>query len=483
MKKLTKALLLGLVVAVSCIYLLEIASAPIDVPASDDIPQAGTSGTPEELQIGRSSDRSAALPEIRIELATRVSLGVEVIDTDGQPVSGTTLDLLRSNDGEPVTNSTRALDHRNYSQLTYYPQNKAIRLDRAKTDTLGLATLRWRPSPTPLSIRLVGPNHITMVRNGIVLGKDSARVRITVQVGARLAGQLRPLDVVKQLIQSSSNSKWRGLGPRIILTQQGKSKISKGLIKTVAVSPDGTFEFKGLAPGAAELRFTATRLFKKRGTKIADKLLGTIDLARGSPKKVNFDISDLRPADLAGVVIVNGAESRQTDIHLTRIDGSTEQHRSTDLLLQTDDNGRFHSGPIGPGRYALAVDLPSTNRRRSRLTCPTIAELPPGADITQAFQIMTGSLQIRVRNADGSAAANRDFWIIGETTQQAVLEQSDAQGRFRIEQLSAGEYIVRTRPSASRVRSIKLRELTEVGRLTVTGGNNPTTIELKLPAK
>lgn len=427
---------------------------------------------------------------IRIALTARVPLEVRVTDARGQAIVGTAIELLRSHDGSPITPSTRALNHENLSQLAYRTQNRVTKLDSAKTDDQGIAELRWSPSAASLAVRVLGPGHIPLVQEGIVLSERSPRLQITVRTGARLVGRLHPLSVLKQLGSSQGSTPWRGLGPRIMLRYKDEAKVGNQGMKSSAVGPDGDFEFEGLISGPWEIQLQATRFFNGRSSNMG-KTLGRVNLSNGATRRVSYDISDLRPASLRGRVYLNGVLATQSNIQLTRIERSQVGAIQASQMLRTDDQGSFHAEAVAPGRYTVAVEVPGQARRRARVTCSTAVLVPPGGDVSQDFHAQAGALRIRITNADGSATAKKWIQVIHETNKHTASGVSDAEGVFTIPQLPVGEYVVKTLlkkapapPGPGNPFQLTRRgQFIEIGRVSVTPGSNPPTIQLTLPAK
>ncbi|MEE2886936.1 MAG: hypothetical protein VX951_05845 [Planctomycetota bacterium] len=436
--------------------------------------------------------KSTDSPDIRVTLAARVGLEVRVTDTGGRPIAGTVLELLQPGDGSTVTASTNVFDHEKSAQLAFRIRDRVLRLDRTQTDEQGIGVLGWQPSQNRLAVRVLGPGHVPVIRDGVFLAKDKQRLEITVQAGAKLLGQLQPLDVIKQLGSGAGNSRWPGFGPRITLEFVGKSPTSSPAAKVSAVRPDGSFEFDGLMPGIWEIQFSAVRFINGRSSNAGQKLLGRIDLSNGGTRRATYDISDLRPASVRGRVILNSVVATQTDIQLAHVQEAwLGRQAGGGQALRTDDNGNFRAEGVSPGKYVVSVDAPGDGPRRPRLTSTTMVSVPPGANISQDFYIQAGSLRVRLLNSGGTPAAKRNFQVTSQTTHQIIHARSDADGILAIKQISVGTYAIKTLAKNPSVETgptnpfgiTRRGRFIEIGKVTVTAGSDSTTVQLTLPAK
>jgi protocatechuate 3,4-dioxygenase beta subunit len=429
--------------------------------------------------------------EIEVRIPQRIALQVHVTNPSGQPVVGTKLELLQSEEGNPITASTRAVDHQKFSQLAYRSINKVMKLDEGQTDSNGLVSLRWSAAQRPLTVRVLGPGHIPLVLGGILLSADSATLELVVQTGGTLIGQLQPINVLKQLTANSGDSRWQGLGPRIVLNPIGTTNINKRDFPKTPVQPDGSFQFDDLITGTWEVRFTTTRFTNGRGASIGEKILGQIDMTHGGVKRVSYDIGHLRPANLQGRVFVNGTLATQTDIQLTLLDPTQGRQSGASQLLQTDDNGNFYAKSISPGRYTLSVKAPGADRWRRKLASSTTILVPPGSDLLEDFYVQAGALRVQIQHPDGSPVANQYFQVTGKTANNVMTEQSNSEGVLVIDPLATGEYVIKIMRKGVTPQKgpgnpfgvMRRGQLIDIGKVSVVAGNNPPTLLITLPAK
>ncbi|MFQ5507104.1 MAG: carboxypeptidase regulatory-like domain-containing protein, partial [Planctomycetota bacterium] len=416
-------------------------------------------------------------PELRIELERRIEVRVQIVLRDGRPVPGTELELLQAPEGQAPGLDTYGMDPSRYFRLRSEGPY-ALSLDRTRTDAGGHATLRWPVSGKALAIRVLGPGHVPVVRSPVVASSGGPPIRITVDSGATVTGVVGPLSVLEALGLRKSGSPKGVQGPTIVLTYTGSDRRGRPYHRrTECLDAAGAFRFTGLRPGTWNVMFRVLSFDSRRVSNLGSKQFAPLTLGGSEQRRVDYDISDLRPAVLRGQVVLDGipVARRQIDLRRVRIGENGSLHHAGSSRATTDGSGSFSAGSLPPGRYRVSLQARGQAGRASPLACNETVDLVPGSVVSRVFHIRTGGLELHVSDAEGKPVAGRHLVVHDLETGFRATASSDAQGLIRIERIAAGSYTV----------SVKLRKggLRRVKDVTVAPGPRPSAFRITLPEK
>ena len=373
--------------------------------------------------------------QLRIELERRSELRVHVTFRNGRPAARSRLQLVRPPQGGQVSLRSHGLDHSRYFQQEHR-QPFALVLDETKTDKNGDAVLRWPASGMPLAIRVLGPGHVPVVEHMVFVREHNRPTKINVSAGASFFGVVRPLSVLKSLGLQDTDDLSDVQGPTMVLTYtSGRGEPGFARRRTQRLDRTGAFRFTGLQAGTWTVMFRVVSFDASRISNLATKLLSPVTLGSDEQRRVELNISDMRPAILRGKMFLDGEPVANRKIHLVRVCKGHDGYsgRAGSVTLTTDKHGNFTAAGIRPGRYRASI---------GRLSCPKAVDVEAGADIYRVFRIKSGKLEIYIANEAGEPVVERSFAIRNPQTGFFIVRVSDAKGVLRIEQIAAGRYRV-----------------------------------------
>jgi len=405
-------------------------------------------------------------------IATRT---LEVVDGNGQPMADVTVVLCDPVDGEflpstPVVAGPRILR----------PQFiQALLLQTTTTDASGRAELRG-PGTRDLGVRLPGPGHQPTQLHGVSLAGPEP-LRIAVSLGAHLVGKLGPLDAIEFLRSLAGDAAAQQRTPLQLHLQRPNQDLKAPRPPVVPMAADGSFELRGLLPGTYTVSLQHARGYE---------LLGEVTMIDGLTTRfdVEIPIALMTPGTLAGRVMKNGQPVAGARVSLlgtcAAVNGRTRQETG---LASTDPEGRFLVH-LRPGSYRATVGLASAN-----LLAAETAVVSSRAATEQDFTLATGTLQVRLRSATGTAVPEVTiFDTAAEARQTLTLPRTDTTGNTTFE-VSVGTIHLRTLPKHLQSIEARSRVLMQggwaaldalwipLGTAEVRTGAT-TTVELRLPA-
>jgi len=454
--------------------------------------------TPDDKDLAANDpveiSKGAGWSAVRIELARKATLPVLVVHRDGRPVAASRLELLRARDGKRITPGASGLAHSDYLQWIGQ-EGTPLLLDETRTDAEGRAKLRWRTSSRSLVIRASGQGHLPIIRERVFVGSDNRPVQIVVDTGARISGQVGPLSVLREIGLGKGATVSSGQAPTLAFKYAGEGG-PRGAErhKKAQLDGHGRFSLGKLHPGTWSVTFHSWHFSPGSGVRVGSKELPRLTLRGGETRRVAYDVADLKPATVRGLVSLDGSPAANSRVRLNRPHRmhTTGRARSGTTLLSTDRDGAFLATSLYPGRYRLDLWCKRSGARHGTwLPCPTIVVVPPGSRTSQTFQLQAGALHIKVITKRGEPAAHVLLDVHDPGSGLSTSGRTDAHGCLVLDPIAVGLYVVRlSLPSSSapsrspRVPSAaKPETLIRLGQARVLSGPKPSLVEYSIPRK
>ncbi|MCU0863853.1 MAG: carboxypeptidase-like regulatory domain-containing protein [Planctomycetes bacterium] len=442
------------------------------------------------LEFGPSTGRPPQL--LRLDLIaqqTRIDVRaepivertLEVVDGSGQPVVGVPVLLCDPVDGEFLP-GTEVVE----GYQVFMPFAKvALQLQTTTTDALGRAVLRG-PGTRALGVRLPGPGHEPTQRHGVSLA-EAEPLRIEVSIGAHLVGKVGPRDAVDFLRGLAGDADAQQRNPLRLEFARHTHDPAAPPPPTVTIAADGSFEQHGLLPG--------TYLVSLQYWLLRSELLGEVTLAAGRTTRFDAEIpvALMTPGTLAGRVMKNGLPAAGVHVSLlgtsAAVNGRTRNEAGG---AQTDANGRFRVN-LRPGSYRASVHYPVFGVASANLQAAETALVQSRVVTEQDFTLATGTLQVTLRSATGSAVPDVTIFDTSAAAMQIVmLPPTDTTGSTAFE-VSVGTIHLRTLPKHLQSAEARNKVMMQggwaaldalwipLGTAEVAVGST-TAVELRLPA-
>jgi RNA polymerase sigma-70 factor (ECF subfamily) len=372
--------------------------------------------------VARGSERV-----IEVRLVAPVEVEVSVVRTDGTPVAGSRVEVLRPWIACPVvtpqTNASspesfRAQPGENETVMNFIG-GRSLRLSSGTTDAHGKVVLPAPPGE-PLALRMLGPGHRPSVHNQWVVerGPEPVRVVETVTSGATIRGRILPIETLRRLrplpplpanlsplVASSCAS---GLVLRNKATNQSMPPQPGWLFAPAPVAEDGSFAIGGLDPGDWELTFGYPLRMQEPDARDPNGVFGgycTVNvpvpdvngLHDSELRVVDIDVSQMVPGRLEATVA--GVERDLASQIVLILTGWPNAPRIPTPNLACDQQGRFTAN-LPPGRYQGCW------RGNSRASLPlTDFEICPDATTHVDFIMAVTTASFRMFEADGVTPA------------------------------------------------------------------------------
>ena len=235
-----------------------------------------------------------------------------------------------------------------------------------------------------------------------------------------------------------------------------------------AVTSRGEFEFGSLQPGAYEMRAIRS-LNLVRSMKAAfdliekidkfDSTITTVVVTAGQPTEATVRIGAAENVTesgsrLRGTVTIDGRPGANVRLRLRNRNGDAQGKTTADA------GGRFDFGNVTAGIRLLAVYPKAGAKNENALYRETRRLLPAGEEVIE-IQFETTRLSGLVVGTDGQPIANARIHAARKPP-GAILHsdaRSDARGRFELEQMIGGTYLIRARLAGSPVRFAPIQEV------------------------
>lgn len=419
---------------------------------------------------------------------------VRVHFPDGKPVAGAAIRVVDTL-GREFGQRTCILP---MEQLGQVPgPDRMLLVMATTTDAQGMAVVRAASNHRVL-LDLPGPGLVPSRVADVVL-EATDPLDVCVARGGRLVGTATPLDLVRDLRRSAgmpahgsgqTDPYLGGMLTAGFTLQRGEGARRERFPADFSLPPsmpetDGTFGFDGVPPGTWQLVLqTGSQNHTYPSGPVA-----TVTMVEGESTKVTVDLSRLAPATLDALVLHNGHPLANAELLLSC-------HRqggySDSLKAETDGDGRF-SVRLAAGTFELMLRRDAGDGTTLYLRAQRAVEVSPGSTANPTFHIDTGTLRLRLLDAQGRPIAGVPLRLLDpDGRERHVLPKTDAQGLVTCE-LDTGSFTVSVLPRRlldDGARHLYINEhpgtdpfaavRLPLGEVQVTRGS-PTAAELHLP--
>ncbi|MHC5062939.1 MAG: hypothetical protein ACYTG5_03065 [Planctomycetota bacterium] len=392
---------------------------------------------------------------LRIELRKGVLLKVSVRYSDGRPVAGSLVELLRRSDYDSAPKidvGSLAVPPEEMYVLASGP-SIAWQLATARSDPEGVAELRALPSPEPYVLRLMGPGHEPMVYGEVMVDEQDRSLDVIVHAGATLEGLIMPPEFVAQFVLEDGEVKPGPVGSfhgplTISLTEVADDpRRLPGVGNVWFVSDDGRFELPNLPAGTWRVSIQGRRQARSGSTTSTGfPPAATVELRSGVTTRIQINARDFEPGAIRGLITRDGEPLKNAEIVLWRahLDGSGGLRRSGLISgVRTDDQGRFMQTGLAPAHYLVEL-----RAERQTLVLTDWFKLPPGQELSQVIEIVNPRVRLRLTGKGGSVPLAGAALLLDQVDGRgSVYEVTDDSGWVEIDPAPTGELSVRVQPT------------------------------------
>ncbi|HEX6811667.1 MAG TPA: sigma-70 family RNA polymerase sigma factor [Planctomycetota bacterium] len=414
---------------------------------------------------------------LRVDVTARADAQrtIRVVDTKGEPLAGTRLQLCLPVEGEFGEETyVRPLD-RVFDVHSSAPMSRALLLMEGATTADGSLVVTG-PRRQPLGIRVCGPGHVPAHRGGVLLD-DEAPLVIAVEKGARLHGALHPAEVIPALQRLTDKQR---LELRLHAAGSQQRTLPSRFEPGFPVAADGSFDCAGIEPGEWKVVLVDAWV-----------PLGDVTLRSGESTRLDPDLSELLTGTLRGTLHKNGRPLADMTFQICgKVTGPFAY-----VNAKTGAAGRFEV-QVGTGAYQAV--LGGLDRAGNAFEWRSLenATVAAGQTTQQEFHVWTAELAVIVRDASGAPVPKLQVRVTrADRAHIDWLRPTDANGAIDAE-LDAGTVAFAVLPK--RLLSLeaqqKAREAASatgagdpigamfmtVGTATLVTGKT-TTVELRLP--
>ncbi len=346
------------------------------------LPDGSAAAAPVSFAAGQ--EHRAA--EVRVTCAPLPGLTVELVDANGAPVVGSTVEAMLVLAGEPpgATTPVRELatiregDERSLRSLT---------IARATTDATGRTTMELPADDYQLRVR--GALHLPMLQ-GVRVADAGSTVRVVLEGASRMRGRCGPPAALAKLRAAAGDE---ADTITIVAVRDGKA----GAVSPL--DPDGAFALDGLRPGTWSVQLQAPMRFNPDDSATVTLPLGDVDVPPTGVERT-FALGAALPAIVAGTVTLDGAPWPLVQLRFHRAVPQSP------VRAVADANGRFRT-LLPPGDYTAAVAFaaqPGPGWISVVLPQPftAVAEQEQRADLAARSR----SVEVHVRDADSQPVRN-----------------------------------------------------------------------------
>jgi RNA polymerase sigma-70 factor (ECF subfamily) len=363
----------------------------------------------------RFEARDGGVIPLRVELERLRPVSVRVVDAKGDPVPGSTVELIvRSADRE-------VSDPDLHMSIDGYPgspeRNWHHLVCKAKTDEKGEAALFAPTARDRLLLRIRGRTHPTTLvpEPQLIAGKT---LDVVVVTGGSITGKLvlpgLPMEQLTiELVRPDGVIAW--LGDQ----------------EAIKVNGDGSFAAAGVRPGNYEawlVYHTNLRDLNGSGGGGATRLqpaLGPVTVVADQETRCGFDAAPHRVAEVRVRARCDAMNADGAGLLFQRIENGRETACYFGVYV-LDGAGRMPPTNLLPGHYRVYLEVPDTaNRRSTRLECGEQLDVMSGARIERELQFARVQLRIRLLEADGSPAKRTSMIVMREFEETTSTSDDD----------------------------------------------------------
>ena len=375
-------------------------------------------------------------PRLTIALPDAVEQPVRVLHADGEPATGSRVQLVDGR-GEPVAENDFVLE---FGGGSFSSSIAGIQLDSAETDAEGRCTIAGPPD-VPLTLRVFG-NHPTLVADGVTLTPDEQVFRLA--AGATVTIRLDPPEVLAD---------WRrgaGIAETGPVAAQDQSKVPTVMlhgsdpserkryptgigILGAPLDDDGTVVLEGVPAGRWRVRA------QWRIDRGYESMTGRTELevTPGEDHEYLLDVAAYRVGRVSGTLIVDGEPAANTQIYLQREletlrpDGEPDTQQ---LHVETDTAGAFDAEIPGATWSAVAtLELPDPRDPDAgwvRIRARPDVVVTPGIETTVELHATLARTALRIVNPGGEPVVGLKLWPTdADWLDRPTIGKTDAEGR------------------------------------------------------
>jgi hypothetical protein len=369
------------------------------------IPQDPQLAVSDELEFDAGDGELAPM---RVELVRMVPLVVHLITTDDAPVADSRVELVRAR-GEPVGVNQWVEDFRSNASISS-SRPLPLLLSRGTTDASGSVTLYGPPGVADLAIRALGPGHLPISREHILLPIEKP-LDIVVSAGGTLRGTLTG-DAV------------RAYHTRVRLMPSGDVELDRER-QAITVASDGSFVGSGLPPGEYQMLLSIEVSVRYEGSGshgYVDLLppLGVASVEQDHETSVSFDTSSFNPGSLDARLVLDARFPKEARVMLQGRGGTMRlfDYETTSEwnlgMFVPDAAGNFHVDALPPGEYTLSVSFRDGTRKGGFIESRRSFRIQPGQKTTHVCELKRQRQRLHILGPDGAALGNTECHLFSD---------------------------------------------------------------------
>jgi Carboxypeptidase regulatory-like domain len=345
--------------------------------------------------------------ELRIEVPALVPWRVRVRDRDGDPVVGSTVQLVQRVGKGPVTGYRIEVDRGLLGGVGGTSLN--FILDRGTTGADGLVTLTSTPVLGAAALLIRGPNHREKLVRNVEVPTGAQIFEVSVEGAAVITGRVEPVSDLRALGPTEADRTYTSLfwdQARLVnrylptvSVERAKGRRREDPTETSPVQADGSFRIEAVPPGDFDIRLRAV-VRQPDGTANVDSRVvhHVAGLRAGETRSVVIDAGHMVPIEIRGVARLDGRPVARRSLRLVSAKGSG-------FTIRTATDGSFRMFVLR-GSYRPAVSWSEGSRTVTiHAENPIVIDAGPQPSLIVTFR--TRTLRVRLRTKDGEPISNR----------------------------------------------------------------------------